>query len=85
MKKETAELLKLHLEKKKFAFESSDLGIEFRHDFTDDEILELVQSEYGKTIAQPVDELFKVVVKNLLKQGIEYATNVADADKLSDL
>lgn len=73
MKIETANLLKQHLEDKKFEIKPTDKGLEFNYELSDGEVLEIVEAEYGKSIVQPVPDLFKIIVKDLLKLGIEYA------------
>lgn len=73
MKLETANLLKTHHEAGKFEFESKDSQIEFQHDLSDSDILEIVESEYGKSIVQPVPDLFRAIIKGLLKTAIEFA------------
>lgn len=86
MRKATADLFQQHLAAKKFAIAPTDLGLEFRHDFTDDEIRELVEAEYSKSLTQSVDRLFECIVKDLIKTGLEYAKNdLLATDKLSDL
>lgn len=83
MKQSTAELLKKHLDKGSFEFVPSDSGIEFTYELTDDEVKEIVESEYGTSLTAPVDELFKAVIKKLIKAGVDHAK--AGSDKLSDL
>lgn len=73
MKLETANLLKAHLENKKFEITPAEGGISFEYDLTDDDILEIVEAEYGTSITQPVPDLFKVIVKDLLKTAVEFA------------
>lgn len=86
MKKATADLFKQYLEDKKFAIEPTELGLEFRHDLTDDEIRTIVETEYSKSLTQSVDDLFLVIIKDLIKTGLEYAkADMPNSDKLSDL
>lgn len=87
MKTTTAQLLKKHLEDQRFEFNITDNNVEFTHNFNDDEILELVQSEYGTSLTQPVDELFKALIKRVIKIGVDHAKVSFDinSDKLSDL
>lgn len=73
MKSQTAELFKKHLTDHRFEIEGKEKSLEFKHDFTDAEIQELVEAEYGTSITQSVPELFRVIVKELLKMGIEFA------------
>ena len=73
MKFETAQLLKAYLQEQRFSITPKDGNIEFDHDFTDEEIQAVVEAEYSETITQPVDELFKVIIRDLLKMGIEFA------------
>jgi hypothetical protein len=86
MKKATADLFQQHLAAKKFTFQPSNLGLELRHDFTDAEILEIVEAEYSKTLTQSVDQLFELIVKDLINTGLEYAkASELASGKLSDL
>ena len=73
MKFETTQLLKAYLQEQRFSITPKDGNIEFNHDFTDEEIQSVVEAEYSETITQPVDELFKVIIRDLLKMGIEFA------------
>lgn len=73
MKLDTANLLKAHLENKKFEIIPVDEGISFEYELTDEEILGIVEAEYGSSITQPVPDLFKVIVKDLLKTAVEFA------------
>lgn len=73
MKYETAQLLKAYLQEQRFSITPKDGNIEFDHDFTDEEIQAVVEAEYSETITQPVDELFKVIIRDLLKMGIDFA------------
>lgn len=72
MKKQTAEkLLELNTaERLKFDF--TDAGIELSHDLSDEELKELVELEYGQT-QQSVLELFKCIIKEVVKTSIDYA------------
>ncbi len=73
MKQETIALFKKHLDDNKFEIVGSDKGLEFNYEFTDGEVLEIVESEYGSSIVQPIPDLFKVIVTDLMKTGVEYA------------
>lgn len=79
MKLETANLLKTHHEAGKFQVESKDSQVEFQHDFSDAEMLELVEAEYGTSIVQPVPDLFRAIIKDLLKTAIEFAKKDSNA------
>jgi hypothetical protein len=73
MKLETAELFKKHMTAERFEIEGKEKSLEFNHNFSDAEIQELVEAEYGTSITQSVPDLFRVIVKELLKMGIEFA------------
>ena len=73
MKQQTADLIKKHFDNNRFEFAPVDSGLSFNHDLSDDEIIELVQSEYGTSLTQSTDELFKVILKKLMNMGIEHA------------
>ncbi len=81
MKYETAQLLGALLKEQRFEVEMKDKNLEFSHDFTDEEIGAIVEAEYSSTITQPVDELFKVIIKDMLKMGVDYAKKEAEGQK----
>ena len=69
MKPETSALLLAHYIDKKFHFFASEAGLELDHKLTDDEVKELVELEYGKTLTAPVTELFVVIMKKLARSA----------------
>lgn len=73
MKFQTAELFQSHLNSHRFEIAAKESTLEFNHNFTDEEIQELVEAEYGTSITQSVPDLFRVIVKELLKMGIDFA------------
>jgi hypothetical protein len=75
MKPQTLQLLKKHLDR--FKFDTSPEGLNFEHDLSDDEIKEIVESEYGTTLTGSVEELFIAIIKKLIKQGMEHAKKEA--------
>lgn len=83
MKSTTAELLKKHLDDNRFTIAPSSEGLKFDYELSDEEVAEIVEAEYGATLSAPVEDLFKVIIKKLVKMGFENATN--NSDKLSDL
>lgn len=74
MKPETAALFKKHLDNDKFAFIPSENGLAFNYELTDDEVLEIVNAEYGPELVGDVEDLFKSIVKKLVKLGAEHAS-----------
>lgn len=80
MKIQTAELLKKHLDNGSFEFVPSEKGLEFNYELSDDEVLAIVETEYGSSLTQPVDELFKVIVKKLVNNAIEKAKETYEKD-----
>lgn len=68
MKKQTAETLQKYLPRFSFALETEGLKID--HDLTDEEILEIVESEYGST-SQNVENLFHIIMKKAVKMAVE--------------
>lgn len=74
MKPETAELLKKHLSDNKFELAPSPEGLAFNYELTDDEVTKIVEAEYGPNLVGSVDELFKTIVKKLIKLGADHAT-----------
>ena len=78
MKLETAQLLSAHLEQKRFSVTPKEDQLEFSYDLSDDEILAIVETEYGTSITQSVPDLFRVIVKDLMKSAIEFAKKDAN-------
>lgn len=72
MKKETAELLQKYSTSGNLTFAPVSEGIEVKYDLSDAEILELVETEYGKPV-QDVNELFTVIIKKVVKLALENA------------
>lgn len=72
MKKETAELLQKHHGLNKFTFTDVPEGLKIEADLTDSEVAEIVAAEYGTT-DQNVNELFNVILKKLVKLGLDNA------------
>lgn len=70
MKKETAELLQKYTTSGNMTFAPVDEGIEVKYNLSDAEILELVEAEYGNPV-QDVNELFTVIIKNVVKMALE--------------
>lgn len=70
MKIETAK--KLQELSDRLKFEIVDEGIDVTYDLTDEEIRELVELEYGQT-KQDVVELFKCILKKVIKLSVEKA------------
>lgn len=73
MKTETLAHFQKHLENKRFEITFAKSSLQFDHDFSDDEILEIVSAEYGNSLTQSVSALFEVIVKKLMRTGVEYA------------
>jgi hypothetical protein len=71
MKKETAELLQKHHNNNKFTFTDVPEGLQIDSDLTDTEVEEIVKCEYG-TPTQDVNALFEVIMKKLVKLGLEH-------------
>lgn len=69
MKPETSALLLAHYVNQKFHFFASEAGLQLDHNLTDDEMKELVELEYGKTLTAPVNELFVVIMKKLARSA----------------
>jgi hypothetical protein len=84
LKAETKQLLEKFHSSKRFRFLDTEKGLEFEHDLTDEEKLELVTAEYGEKLTSGVDELFVVIVKKLVQLTVEKAKELF-ADKLSEL
>lgn len=80
MKPETLELLKAHQDKDNFTVEFKESDLHFLYTLTDSEVREIVEAEYGPSITQSQDELFRVIIKKLLQMGIEYAKANSSAD-----
>lgn len=72
MKKETAELIQKYTQSGKITMESVEEGLKIESDLTDDQVLELVQLEYGNS-PQNVDALFDVILRKVGKMAIDYA------------
>ena len=70
MKQETLLKLQELTQNSRLQFEDVAEGLAVNHDLSDSEMLELVQIEYG-TITQPVEELFAVICKKLVRQALE--------------
>jgi hypothetical protein len=81
MKPETATLLKKHLENNKFEFTNTEEGLAFNYELTDDEVLEIVNAEYGPNLVGDVEELFKSIVKKLVKLGAEHGKKAGTEEK----
>lgn len=67
MKLETAELLEKYHSSNRLKFVESEKGLELEYELSDEEKLELVHSEYGKSLTATVDELFVAIIKKLVK------------------
>lgn len=76
MKKETAELLRNYLHLGQIRFGPAESGIEIDYTLTDEELLTLVETEYGKT-QQDVQKLFQCI----LRTAIKAASDLAKAEK----
>lgn len=83
MKKETIALLEKFHDFKRYKFVDSDKGLELEHDLTDEEKMELVTAEYGKSPLD-VDALFIKIMRQLIGLAAKQA-KIELQDKLSDL
>lgn len=72
MKIETATKLQEYSQSEKLKFTVVDSGIDVTYTLTDEEIQELVELEYGKTL-QSVPELFKCILAKVVKLAVEKA------------
>lgn len=70
MKKETLLKLKKLVKDERLEFVEDSEGLAINYTMSDEELRELVETEYGPTY-QPIEELFKVMIKKLLKNALE--------------
>lgn len=70
MKQQTADLFRTFIPR--FSFQWSDEGLKVEHDLTDEEILSVVEQEYGPT-TQHVEELFNIILKKAVKLAVDSA------------
>lgn len=77
MKTQTALIIQSYKDANQLKFEHTEKGIELEHNLSDEQMRQLVEAEYGSSLTSTVDELFKVIMKNLVKSALEKAKSEA--------